>query len=117
MPSAAGWSLTVLTLAYCAVEVLGWGKNRSAGLIYPWLVLGANSISAYMFSEIVPGLLDRIHFTDGGRTTNPMLWLAQHVFIHMPTPGWAAFAFSFTTLAYCFIPVWIMYRKKIFVKV
>jgi len=114
---AAGWSLTGLTLAYFAVEGLGWGKNRSAALIYPWLVLGANSITAYMFSEIVPGLLERIHFTADGKTTNPMLWLAQHVFVHMPTPGWAAFAFSFFTLAYCFIPVWIMYRRKIFVKV
>jgi predicted acyltransferase len=114
---AAGCSLTVLTLSYWVVEQWGWGKNRSAALIYPALVLGANSITAYMFSEIVPGLLDRIHFTANGRTTNPMAWLADHVFVHMPTQGWAAFAFSFFTLAYCFIPVWIMYRKKIFVKV
>jgi predicted acyltransferase len=114
---AAGWSLTVLTLSYWMVDILGWGKGQSKGLVYPWLVLGANSITAYMFSELVPGLLERIHFTDDGHASNPMLWLAQHVFIHMPTPGWAAFAFSFVTLAYCFIPVWIMYEKKIFVKV
>jgi len=114
---AAGWSLTVLTLSYIAVDGLGWGKGRSAGLIYPALVLGANSITAYMFSEIVPGLLDRIHFTSDGKMTSLPAWLADHVFIHMPTPGWSAFAFSFFTLAYCFIPVWIMYKKKIFVKI
>jgi len=114
---AAGYSLTVLTLSYWVVEQWGWGKTHSKAMVYPWLVLGANSITAYMFSEIVPGLLERIHFTADGRTTNPMLWLAEHVFVHLPTPGWAAFAFSFFTLAYCFIPVWIMYRKKIFVKV
>jgi predicted acyltransferase len=114
---AAGYSLTGLTLSYWVVEQWGWGKTHSKAMVYPWLVLGANSITAYMFSEIVPGLLERIHFTANGRTTNPMLWLADHVFVHLPTPGWAAFAFSFITLAYCFIPVWIMYRKKIFVKV
>jgi predicted acyltransferase len=114
---AAGYSLTVLTITYVLVDLLGWGKGRSKGLLYPALVLGANSITAYMFSEIVPGLLERIHFTSDGKTTNPLLWLADHVFIHMPTPGWQAFAFSFFTLAYCFIPVWILYRKKIFVKV
>ena len=114
---AAGYSLTVLTLSYWVVEQWGWGKTHSKAMVYPWLVLGANSITAYMFSEVVPGLLERIHFTADGRTTNPMLWLAEHVFVHLPTPGWAAFAFSFFTLAYCFIPVWIMYRKKIFVKV
>ena len=114
---AAGYSLTVLTITYVLVDLLGWGKGRSKGLLYPALVLGANSITAYMFSEIVPGLLERIHFTSDGKTTNPLSWLADHVFIHMPTPGWQAFAFSFFTLAYCFIPVWILYRKKIFVKV
>ena len=114
---AAGYSLVVLTLSYWVMDVWGWGRGQSKALVYPWLVLGSNAITAYMFSEIVPGILERIHFTAGGKMTNPGAWLADHVFIHMPTPGWAAFAFSFFTLAYCFIPVWIMYRKKIFVKV
>ncbi len=75
---------------------VGWGRGEgSKWLVYPLLVLGSNAITAYMFSEIVPGILDRIHFTADGRLTNPMAWLADHVFIHMPTPGWAAFAFSF----------------------
>jgi hypothetical protein len=66
---------------------------------------------------LVPGLLERIHFVADGKKTNPLDWIADHVFIHLPTPGLAAFAFSMLTLAYCFIPVWILYRKKIFVKV
>jgi len=114
---AAGWSLTVLTLSYLVMDVWGWGRGTSKWVVYPWLVLGANSITAYMFSELVPNILERIAFTSTGKPTNVPEWLANNVFIHMPTLGWAAFAFSFFTLAYCFIPVWIMYRKKIFVKV
>jgi predicted acyltransferase len=114
---AAGYSLTVLTLSYVMVDILGWGKSQSKGLVYPWLVLGANSITVYMFSEIVPGLIDRIHFSDGGKPSTPMLWLYEHVFMHFPTMGWTNFGVSVTTLAYCFIPAWLMYRKKIFVKV
>jgi predicted acyltransferase len=114
---AAGWSLTVLTLSYLVMDVWGWGRGQSKWIVYPWLVLGSNAITAYMFSEIVPGILERISFTSNGKPSNVLAWLADNVFIHMPTPGWAAFAFSFFTLAYCFLPVWIMYRKKIFVKV
>ena len=114
---AAGWSLTVLTLAFWAVDAWGWGKGKSGALIFPWLVLGSNAITAYMFSELAPGLVESIHFTEAGRRTNPLAWMANHVFIHMPDAGWAAFAFSVFTLGYCFIPVWIMYRRKIFVKV
>ncbi|HXR38693.1 MAG TPA: heparan-alpha-glucosaminide N-acetyltransferase domain-containing protein [Terracidiphilus sp.] len=114
---AAGWSLVVFTLAFWVVEQWGWGKGRSSGLVYPWLVLGSNAITAYMFSELVPSGLDHIHFLSNGKQTSPLAWLGDHVFIHIPDPGLAAFAYSVFTLAYCFIPVWIMYRKKIFVKV
>jgi predicted acyltransferase len=115
---AAGWSLTVLTLSYLLMDVWGWGRGESKWLAYPWLVLGSNAITAYMFSEIVPGLLDHIAIPAGnGWHATPMGWMAEHVFVHMPTPGWQAFAFSCFTLAYCFIPAWIMYRNKIFVKV
>jgi hypothetical protein len=37
--------------------------------------------------------------------------------MHIPNPGWAAFSFSVSALAVCFIPVWVLYRKRIFVKV
>jgi predicted acyltransferase len=114
---AAGYSLTVLTLSYWVMDVWGWGKGQSKGLAYPWLVLGSNSIAVYMFSEVIPGALEHIHFMADGRQTNPLAWVADHVFVHIPDPGWAAFAYSVFTLAYCFIPVWIMYRQKIFLKV
>jgi predicted acyltransferase len=123
---AAGWSLTVLTLAFWMVEEWGWGRWKGEGkskrlvysaLVFPWLVLGSNAITAYMFSELVPELLEYIRFIANGKRTNPMGWMADHVFVHMPDAGWAAFAYSVFTLGYCFVPVWIMYRKRIFLKV
>jgi hypothetical protein len=39
------------------------------------------------------------------------------VFAHIPDPHWAAFAYSVTFTAVCFIPVLILYRKKIFLKI
>jgi predicted acyltransferase len=114
---AAGWSLAVLTLAYWAVEQQGWGKDRGRAWIWPWLVFGSNAIVAYMFSELLPSALDNIHFTAGGRQTNVLAWLFIHTFKHIPDPGWAAFAYSVSFLAVCLVPVWILYRKKIFVKV
>jgi len=114
---AAGWSLTVLTLAHWAVEQHGWGKGQSKGLAYPWLVFGSNAITAYMFSELFPGILYNIHFTAGSRRTDVITWIFTHSCAHIPNPGWAAFSYSVGFLAVCFIPVWVLYRKKIFVKV
>ena len=115
---AAGYSLLVLTLAYIAVERWGWGKGRSAWLVYPWLVFGSNAIVAYMISELLPGLLDFIRIPAGaGHHTTPLAWAFNHVFAQIPDPGWAAFAYAVSYTAVCFIPVWVMYRRKIFVKV
>ena len=84
---------------------------------WPWLVLGSNAIAAYMFSELATNGLDTIRFTADGRQTNALAWVFIHVFAHIPDPGWAAFAYSASILAFCFIPVWVLYRKKIFIKV
>jgi predicted acyltransferase len=110
---AAGWSLLVLTLAYWTVEQKGWRK----GWTWPWLVFGSNAIVAYMFSELLPGTLGNIHFMTHGRRTDVTAYVIAHTFAHIPDPGWAAFAYSVTFTAICLVPVWILYRKKIFVKV
>jgi predicted acyltransferase len=115
---AAGWSLAVFALIYWAVEQRGWGKDRGKGWIWPWLVLGSNAIVAYMFSELLANGLWAIHFTADGKRTDVLLYTFTHVFTrNIPNPGWAAFAYSVSFLAVCFLPVWFLYRKKIFVKV
>ncbi|MGP8270725.1 MAG: acyltransferase family protein [Terracidiphilus sp.] len=114
---AAGYSLVVFTIAYWAVEQRGWGKGRGKAFAWPWLVLGSNAIVAYMFSELLGSSLGNISFTaDGGQTDVPA-WVFNHVFANIPDPGWAAFAWSVSFLVVCFVPVWLLYRKKIFIKV
>ncbi len=41
----------------------------------------------------------------------------EHVFAHVPDPGWAAFAYSVSFTAVCFVPVWMLYRRRVFLKV
>jgi predicted acyltransferase len=93
---------------------MGWRK----GWTWPWLVFGSNAIAAYMFSELTPGILDNVSVGDGlHRHADLNDFLFTHVFAHIPNPHWAAFAYSVSFTAFCFIPVWILYRKKIFLKV
>jgi len=114
---AAGWSLAVFALAYWAVEQRGWGKPRGKLWFCPWLVLGSNAIVAYMFSELLGSTLGSIDFIVDGRRTDVLAWLFNHAYAHIPDPGWAAFAYSVSFLAVCFVPMWVLYRKKIFIKV
>lgn len=111
---AGGYSLALLTFCFWAVEQMNWRK----GWTWVWLVFGSNAIAAYLFSELVPEILFNIPFSPGSRNhSSPVAQFLAHTFGHIPDPGWAAFAYSVSFAAFCFIPVWILYRKKIFLKV
>jgi predicted acyltransferase len=111
---AAGYSLALLTICFWAVDLKGWKR----GWTFPWLVFGSNAIAAYMFSELLPGILDLIHVASPtGRPTNLAAWYFFHTVAHIPDPGWAAFGFSVSFTAVCFIPVWILYKNKVFLKI
>jgi predicted acyltransferase len=115
---AAGFSLLALALVYWAMEQRGWfQKGWSKALAWPWLVFGSNAIVAYVISEELYVLLVQIHFTDAGNASNPLRYVFQHFFMHIPDPGWRSFAYVVVYTAVCFLPVWLLYRKKIFVKV
>ncbi|MGP8174604.1 MAG: acyltransferase family protein [Terracidiphilus sp.] len=114
---AAGWSLAVFTLVYWAVEQRGRDKGLGKGWMWPWLVFGSNAIVVYMFSELLASALWNIRFTVGGRRTDALAWVFVHAFAHIPNPGWASFAYSVSFTALCFVPAWVLYHKRIFVKV
>lgn len=114
---AGGYALLVLTLALWVVDKWGWGKGESKWMVAPWLVLGSNAITIYMFSELLPSALLQWHVQDGARRVDVMTWFEQHICAGLiASPGLAAFSFSLTVLAVCFVPAIWLYRKKIFIK-
>jgi len=98
---------------FWAVELKGW----RTGWTWVWLVFGSNAIAAYMFSELLPGVLANLHITSAGTRTDVITFLGEHVFARIPDRGWAAFAYSISFTAVCFVPVWLLYRRRIFLKV
>jgi predicted acyltransferase len=94
---AAGWSYLLLALFYLMVDMGGLRKP-----VYPFVVLGANAIVAYM----LPHILD---FEDFAR------WLFG---IPEPSPSVIVdFVVSVFAFVMVWIPLYVLYRKKIFVKV
>jgi predicted acyltransferase len=111
---AAGYSLALFALVYWMVEIMNWRKVWG----WPWLVFGSNAIVAYMFSELFSGIVEFFpHPMWHGRPTSLLGWLNMYYYTIVPDPGWAAFTYCLTILAICFIPVVILYKKKIFVKI
>jgi predicted acyltransferase len=111
---AAGVALSLLALLFWAIEVHGWKGKWT----WPALVFGSNAIAAYMISELLGSALDLVGgWLNGGHPFNPTRWFYMHCLAWIPNGGLASFAYSFCYMAVCFIPIWFLYRKRIFLKV
>ena len=77
-------------------------------LIQPFVILGMNAITIYMLAELVAISLDRLGLHD---------WIYQHWFAALASPRNASllWAIAFTLLMY--VPAYILYRKKWFLRV
>jgi predicted acyltransferase len=110
---SAGWALIGLSICYWMIEIKSWRKRWT----YIWLVFGTNAITAYVFSEFLGAILSLVHVPMGrGKVGLPRYWGATLVG-HIPSHHLASLAYSLSIVAMCFIPVAIMYHKKIFLKV
>jgi len=115
---AAGWSLLLFMVVYWAIEQRRLGKSGwSKRVLWPWLVFGSNAIAAYIISELLGSTLSLVRFTFDGHRDDALSFFYMHVFAPISDPGWRAFAYSLSYTAVCFLPVWALYRRKIFVKV
>lgn len=116
--AAAGWTLALLALTWWAVEQKGWGKTKAGkAALWPWLVFGSNAIVAYMISELLPGVFGLFTISSGDSSVDVERWFYFRTFMHIPDPGWRALAYSLTYAAVCFVPVWVLYRRRIFLKI
>lgn len=110
-------SYTVLT-AGLAMLLLGvlifildiWHRQRWAK---PFVVAGANSIVFFMLSGILARIFLMIPV--GGETLKA--WLFQQVFLPLASPQTASLLFACCFLLLCYLPVYVMYRKKWFLRI
>ncbi len=107
--------LAMIFLAVCvwALDVKGW---RS--IAKPFLVFGANPLFAYVLSGVVVKTLAFIKYTDAaGETHGGSYWIYKNIFypIESAELGSLLFALAYTALIWALC--WVLYRRKIFVKI
>ena len=110
---SGGWSLLALGICYFLVEIKRWKR----GWTYPWLVFGSNAIVAYMISELLASTLFSIHVESNGRLLNLQDAIYSKIFFSILTPAFGSLVYSLLYVLICMVPVAILYRKKIIVKI
>jgi predicted acyltransferase len=110
---AAGCTLLLLAICFYAVEIKQWTR----GWTFPWLVFGSNAISAYVFSELLAAGLYTLFVHDGNTAISLQQSLYQKWFFPLVNPSFGSLLYAIAFVLVCFVPVLLLYRKKIFIKV
>ena len=110
---AAGCTLLLLAICFYAVEIKQWTR----GWTYPWLVFGSNAITAYVFSELLAGALSAVYVRNGAKATDLQQLIYQRQFFPLVNPSFGSLLYAIAFVLVCFVPVLVLYRKKIFIKV
>jgi predicted acyltransferase len=106
---AGGWSLLIFAFCFWIVEI----RRQRRGLT-PWLIFGTNAIAVYMFAELFQSTLMALHVS---RELTVQRWLYLRIHAVVPWPAWASLAYSICFVAVCFIPVLVLYRRRIFIRI
>jgi predicted acyltransferase len=106
----AGMALVCLALCYWIVDV---GQHRGRATKF-FQVFGMNPIAAYVFAEAIAHWIDRMpHGVD-------MTWqesLYQALFAPLASPYNASLLYAISYVLMCWVAMWFLYRKAIFLKI
>lgn len=111
----AGFALVVLALCYWVLDV----RKLRGRWTMPVLVFGMNAIAAYTLSEMLAaGLSSWILKSPTGSETSMQEVIYRHLFAFngVSTPN-TSLAYALGFVLVCWVVMWVLWRKKIFLKV
>ena len=109
----AGLAMLALSACYWLFDVK---RLRGRWTIIP-VVFGTNCIFAYALSEFVAIFSVSVKFTMDGSLIDLKDAFNSFTFDNIPQHQWASFAYSLFFLTCCWFVTWLLYRRKIFLKV
>ena len=106
-----GMGAMTLAALYWFIDVLGYDRGTYVGKVF-----GANAITVY----VLHGILWRVFDITFGR--GEAVWSLKSAYMDMwfffgTSPKMVSLIWALTYTAICFVPIWILYRRKIFIKI
>jgi predicted acyltransferase len=115
---AGGLSLLLLALSIWIVDLRSKraadAPAKPSTWLRPLLVFGTNAIFAYVLSELLASALDNIHLRPGHDLQQ---WFYRGILHTIPDPSFASLLYSLVFVAVCWLPTYLLYRNKIFLKI
>ena len=108
----AGLALQFLALCYWLIDIKKiqrWAK--------PFIVFGVNAIALYVGTGLMARLMGLIKLPWGSETISLQGWIFQKVFLPWASPINASLAYAIAFVLLWLGLMWILYSRKIFIKI
>jgi predicted acyltransferase len=106
---AGGWSVLILAVFYFVIEI----RQGCCCWMNPWLACGTNAIVACVLSELLSSAVAVFH-ANPQRSIQEFIY--QNFFQNLGMPALGSFLYATLFAAVCWIPVWLLYRRNIVIK-
>ncbi len=109
----AGLALCLLGFCYWLVDIKGYKRWAQ-----PFVIFGVNALALYFFSGIFERLIEAVRWTNAsGEATTLQDWIFESVFLPLASPVNASLAYAICYVLFWLVMMWLLYRKRIFIKV
>jgi predicted acyltransferase len=109
----AGMALQLLAICYWLVDIKGyraWAK--------PFVIFGVNALALFVFSGLLGRLMSVVKVPRGdGSNIALQPFIYQNLFASWAAPLNASLLYAVTYIIFWLLMMWLLYRKRIFIKV
>ena len=103
-----GLALQFLAICYWLIDIKGYRRWAK-----PFEIFGLNAIALYILADLIANFLGMI--PAGGDSLGG--WIYEHMFSSWLSPVNASLAFAIGFVLVCFFFMWLLYRRRIFIKI
>ncbi len=111
--ATSGIALLTLAACYWLIDIKGnqrWAK--------PFVIFGVNALPLFVFSGIFARMIGAYRVTGpDGQPVALQKWIYENVFLSIAQPVDASLMYAITFILFWLFLMWLLYRKRIYVKV
>jgi predicted acyltransferase len=109
-----GLALLTLGTCYWLIDVKGYKRWA-----LPFVVFGVNALALFVFSGIMARLLGMIRVAgpEAGKEITLQQWIFSNLFLSWASPINASLAYAISFILLWLFLMWLLYRKRIYIKV
>lgn len=110
----SGLALLMFGCCYWLIDIKGYKKWA-----WPFTVFGVNALALFVFSGIFARMISafRVAYTAEGKGISAQKWIVDNVYLTIFQPIDASLAYAISFILLWLFLLWLLYRKRIFIKV